>query len=454
VNPLRRWVAQRLNRGLAPGRQIDLRVGWPLAILPLILLNQLLAPHAVWVTLLVALVGLYTLGYLWVRGQAPVVSLTRQRQGTILVAGDRLLEEIVLHNDGPIPVLWAEFMDQSTLPGYLAGRVVACEGNSFYRWRAEAVCAVRGIFRLGPHQLRMQDPFGLFSITIREAVEEAVIIYPRVVQLPTVPLPHGNVQGTEQRRRPLMGNLPAATVADYAPGVSLRNVHWVSTARRGRLMVKELELEPSGNVWVVLDLERRVQRGVGESDTLEQGVTLAASLAAKLLSGREQRAVGLMAYSGEGEAGGLLSVTPSVGGAHVWTLLAALAPVQAGDVGLAALLATVRSRIGRSGTLIVVTAAAAGNVAAGDEAESWLAELVHLKQQGVESSVVFVQTADEGEDAAQATVTQLARQDVPTTVVRAQERFPALLTFRRRRSVLRSTPTGGVVRYEIEEEVG
>ncbi len=376
---------------------------------------------------------------------------TRQ---AILVAGDILHEEIALHNASSIPVLWAEFVDQSTIPGYLVGRVVACEGNSLYRWRAEAVCDVRGIFRLGPHRLRMQDPLGLFTITIDEAVEDTVVIYPRVVQLPPMALPHGNVQGTEQRRRPLMGNLPAATVADYAPGVSLRNIHWVSTARRGRLMVKELELEPSGNAWIVLDLDRSVQQGEGLRSTLEQGVLVAASLAAKMLSGPERRAVGLMAYSGEGEAGRLVTVAPAVGGAHVWTLLTALAPVRPGDVALHTLLATVRSRIGRRGTLTVVTAAASDDVGNGAGPESWLAELVHLKHQGVESSVVFVQGEDGREQAAQATVAQVLRQDLPITVIQVGETFPALLTFRRRRSVVRTTPTGGVARYEIEEDVG
>src|SRR5690606_29025177 len=104
--------------------------------------------------------------------------------------------------------------------------------------------------------------------------------------------------------RPQLGNLPAATVSEYRPGDSLRHVHWMSTARRGRMMVKELEIEPSGNVWVVLDLDQRVQQGSGPMGTLEHGIVVAASLAADLLSGRDQRAVGLLAYSGNGETAG------------------------------------------------------------------------------------------------------------------------------------------------------
>src|SRR5690606_32234651 len=107
--------------------------------------------------------------------------------------------------------------------------------------------------------------------------------YPRVVHLPPVELPRGNSQGGGQRRRPILGNLPAATVSEYQAGDSLRHVHWASTARRGRMMVKDLEIEPAGNVWLALDLQARVHQDDGDASTLEQGVVVAASLAADLL---------------------------------------------------------------------------------------------------------------------------------------------------------------------------
>ena len=43
---------------------------------------------------------------------------------------------------------------------------------------------------------------------------------------------------------------------DYVEGDSLRKVHWRTTARRGRLMVKELEDSPREDVVVVLDAWR------------------------------------------------------------------------------------------------------------------------------------------------------------------------------------------------------
>jgi hypothetical protein len=377
-----------------------------------------------------------------------------------------LQEEFELDNPGQLPLLWAEFVDESSVPDYQVGRIVACEGNNAYRWRTEVLCQQRGLYRLGPHALRLHDPFGLFRISIVNPHHEVVVIYPRVVHLPHVTLPRGNSQGADRQRRPMMGNLPAATVSDYHPGDSLRHVHWASTARRGRMMVKDLEIEPSGNLWLVLDLERRVQQGEGLAGTLEHGVTVTASLAAELLGGRDGRAVGLLAFGSEAAethngvgAGGLVEVLPGVGSAHLWPILSALAPVSAGELQLGTLLASTRARIGRRSTVTIITPVASaipaerGGPTGGMDVD-WVAELVHLRGVGVASSVVLVVPADGALHHGAAMQALLARLDIPCTVLTAGAPLPALLTFRRRRRVVRSTPTGGAISYEVDEEVG
>jgi uncharacterized protein (DUF58 family) len=59
------------------------------------------------------------------------------------------------------------------------------------------------------------------------------------------PLPSGLLSGGEALRRRTHQITPnAAGVRDYAPGDPLNRIHWISTARRRRLMVKEFELDP------------------------------------------------------------------------------------------------------------------------------------------------------------------------------------------------------------------
>ncbi len=487
---IRAWIPAALrwdrlwNRGLPPHARIAPTAGWPLLFLPLLLFLQLTDPSPVWTTLLVGLLGFYGLGYAWVRSLAWAVSVKRRRQGVMLVAGDTLEEEFTVRNASPVPLLWAEFRDHSFLPGYRPDVVVGCGGQSEYRWRSQALCRHRGVFRLGPHSLHTGDPFGLFRLTLEDPRFESLLVYPRVAHLPALELPRGLATGQDRRRRPLTGSLRSASVRDYLPGDSLRFVHWPSTAHRGALTVTDLELEPSGDLWIVLDLERSVHQGEGEASTLETSIVLAASLAAELLGGGQRRAVGLMAAgelagSPDEDGSGMVLLPPQPGKAQLWQILGALAPLQPGDLPLDRLLHSGREVFGRGRTVVVITPVAippaaitpaADGQADGTGGESrswaWISELVHLQGMGLASSVLLVTPAGAGEAPedgadgrrsmapAAALRALLAQQGIPARLLQAGTPLQPALTYRRRRTVLRTTPMGGVVAYEVEEEVG
>jgi uncharacterized protein (DUF58 family) len=440
------------SRGLPPHASIRLAVGWPLVLLPFLVFSQIVTPHPVWVVLLIVLPTLYVAGYLWVRTQVQTVGFERRRQGAVLVAGDVLREEFTLINHGRLPVIWAEFVDTSDLPGYLPGSVVAAPVGGDYRWWKEVECAQRGVFRLGPHRLRLGDPFGLFDAEMRYDRAETLLIYPRVVQLPQVELPRGNAGGTAPRRRPLHGVLPAASVRDYAQGDSMRHIHWPSTAHRSHLMVKELELEPSGDVWIVLNLHDAVQRGEGRGGTLEYGIILAASMAAEMVSGRDRRAVGLLTAS----AATVIALPPQGGQAQLWSVMAALAPAQPTPWSLAELLRRNLRALGRRHTLIVITPAASAGTAGEDAAgagEDWIPQLVAAGRVGLAASVLLVAQPDDEARGADL-LRRLTAIDIPAQVLRTDMPLRAALTYRRTRKVIRTTPTGGAYTVEVEEEVG
>ena len=117
----------------------------------------------------------------------------------------------------------------------------------------------------------------------------------------------------------------AAGMRDYAPGDSLNRIAWAPTARLGRLVVKEFELDPTADIWIVLDMDWAVHHGgaMGGEDERRQAdqrpapsplaprsravagsteefcVVGAASLAAHFLD--QKRAVGLLAVGGHHE---------------------------------------------------------------------------------------------------------------------------------------------------------
>jgi uncharacterized protein (DUF58 family) len=396
--------------------------------------------------LLVALIGLYAGAFAWVRAQAEAITFTRRRQDSLLVAGDILHEDFELHNTGRLPVLWAAFIDESDLPNYMAGSVIATGPGGSYRWWKEVECSHRGVFRLGPHRIRLGEPIGLFETEIKTDRFETLLIYPRVVQLPPVDLARGAAGGVASRRRPLMGVLPAASVRDYAYGDSMRHIHWPTSAHRGQLMVKEMEREPSGDVWIALDLCEAVQRGEGRTGTLESSIMLAASVAAELVSGRDRRAAGLLMASGDE----VVVLPPQPGQAQLWAIMAALAPARPSVWSLAELLRRTRGSLGRRHTLIVITADLGEGAG---ERDGWMAQLVQLYRQGLGGTVLLV-TQPEDEGAAEVVLTALERLDTPGRIMRTDMPLRAALTYRRKRRVIRTTPTGGAYTVEVEEEVG
>lgn len=448
--PLAAWGdfnRKLLNRGLPANAVIRLHVRWPLFALPIILLAQMIMPDPVWTTMAVMIVICYTGAWLWTRALARGLYLERSRHGTMLVVGDTLEEEFVVHNTSSTPAVWAELIDNSTLPGYNVGRVVAPGANSSDKWRATAICPRRGIFQLGPHTLRSADPLRLFELDITDTRSELLLIHPRVVQLPTFPLPRGYASGDDRARRPLLGTLPSSGVRGYQPFDDTRFIHWPSTARQGHLMVREMELEPSGDIWLLFDADIDGVSTQGDASTFETGLIATVSLAAQFLEGSSGRAVGLLSASGAPAQA--VTVPPAAGRGHLWSMLAALAPLDPAPLPLAELLAGSRHLIGSRTSVVVVTS----QLANPDAVQRWSAELLRITAGGAAAGV-FLVTTQQTAPAADELRALLARHAIRVQTLPVDARLAALITHRRRRVELRSTPSGGVVRVEIEEEVG
>jgi uncharacterized protein (DUF58 family) len=68
------------------------------------------------------------------------------------------------------------------------------------------------------------------------------------------------------------------SVRDYQQGESLRRVHWPSTARRGALMVKELEDSPRDEIAVLLDGDAEAVAGSPPESSFDAAVRVAGSI--------------------------------------------------------------------------------------------------------------------------------------------------------------------------------
>ncbi len=370
-----------------PNVTIELKKRWLLGLLAIFFVLQLVNPSRVWMFLLLGIGGVLGFSYFWARQLSERMALTREQYYGWVHVGDMLEERFTLVNDAILPVVWVEIDDQSDLPGYSARTVRSADGRQTIQWRTEGICRQRGLFSLGPWRAQTGDPLGLFQVSLDYPLSRTILVYPPIVHLPTLRLPRGAATGAGRTsRRALEITANAAGVRGYVPGDSINRIHWRTTARQDSLMVKTFDLEPSGDLWIVLDLDAAVQAGQEEESTEEYGVILAASLSNRTL--RENRAVGLVAYGTESQLNGPSPepaptlVLPQKGTAHQWRILQALATVRAGgNWPLERVLAEMDRNLGRGTTLAVITPSCDPD---------WVAGLLPPMRRGVTPTVVLL----------------------------------------------------------------
>jgi uncharacterized protein (DUF58 family) len=293
--------------------------------------------------------------------------------------GESLQATYTVRNTGRLPKPWLEVHNPSTLPVPLPGRALSLGPRSERAWSRRVALVRRGHFRVDPLLVRTGDPFGLFEASATVGASAAVVVYPRVEPLPRWRLPASTLDGSSASPERTQQATPLVTsIRPYAPGDAYNRIHWKSTARQGDLQVKEFDLEQTADLWIFLDLDRRVQAGEGDESTLEAGVRVAAALSAHALG--ENRAVGIIA------AGHHTAMLPADRGPRqhqkVMALLAAV-----GDDGISPLVETLIAglpRVRRGMTAVIVTPSLE---------RDWLPPLGALRMRGVASVVCLLDRA-------------------------------------------------------------
>jgi len=137
----------------------------------------------------------------------------------------------------------------------------------------------RGRYPLGPGRLVAGDPLGLRTVELEVPSQTTLLVRPRVAELTTLFTETGawNDGGRRaQVRRP--SGLEPHGVREYVEGEPLRAVHWPTSARRGELMVRELEDAPRDSVAVVLDVDAATHVGAPGGSSLDEAVRAAAAI--------------------------------------------------------------------------------------------------------------------------------------------------------------------------------
>lgn len=196
--------------------RIELQGRWLLGLIGTLAMLQAVAPHRAWVMLIVGIGGGLGLGYLWARNLGSRIAITREQFYGWVHVGDLLEERFTLDNGSALPAVWVEIDDHSTMPGYSACSVRSVGSHEKIQWRTEGLCRQRGVFTLGPWQVRCSDPFGFWHVTLNFPDAQSILIYPpwftfRPSSYRRVPRPGQGMPASNRWRAPTMPGACAPT---------------------------------------------------------------------------------------------------------------------------------------------------------------------------------------------------------------------------------------------------
>jgi uncharacterized protein (DUF58 family) len=269
-------------------------------------------------------VGLFAaplLAWLWVRLTARPTALRRRTGHRELVEGGRVVVEIDVRAEGGLLPARATMVEQV---GDLGSREVPLRHRGHaLRGRYTIDPAPRGRYTLAAAELRVDDPLGLAESRTPLTRSDTLLVYPRVYALDGLFTDSGSAGGDEGRALlHRTAGYDLHSIRDFQQGESLRRVHWRSTAKRRKLMVKELTELPRDESAVLLDCDRTAEVGAPGSSSFDAQVRATASLLNRMVEAGQRCSLVI-----HGNTRRRIRVQP--GGGEWGTALAALAAVRA-----------------------------------------------------------------------------------------------------------------------------
>lgn len=263
--------------------------GWALVLIAFLLYFFANQTQVGWLYVLCALtVGLWLGARFFPRRMLNGLTLTRR------INGAHLPTELELYENQPLTIE-LEIKNSSRLPALQirGGEVcplapVADRDQAFFIQHIparasvtvcyETLCARRGWFEFPPTPLTTRAPFGFYAAARTLVAPTGVLVFPEYRQLQRLPL-FDRVPAQENPFPQIGLTGEFIGVRDYRPGDARRQVHWRSSARAGRLIVKEFAEETQPGLTIALDLRVSSVSGVDPHTSLELAIKIAATLA-------------------------------------------------------------------------------------------------------------------------------------------------------------------------------
>ncbi len=147
----------------------------------------------------------------------------------------------------------------------------------------------RGVVRVGPVRTVRADPIGLVRRELLWTEAEEVFVHPRTIGVPSTTT--GFIRDLEGNPTRQISNSDVSfhALREYVPGDERRYIHWKSTAKTGRYMVRQFEETRRSHLVIALSL---ASADYADDEEFELAVSVAGSLGVRAI--RDARAVSVV----------------------------------------------------------------------------------------------------------------------------------------------------------------
>lgn len=341
-------------------------------------------------TVIYFLAATYLLSRIWL--QRTMKNLAVQRHFVDRAfTGDEVKVDLTVRNGGWLPVPWMEVSE--SLPVQLRAmsfrsRVISLGSHEPWTFSYTLSCRRRGYYQVGPMTVQTGDLLGIQGRVLARVEPARMTVYPRVVALSQLGIPTRSPMVALAARSPLFEDASRIMgVRDYRRGDSPRRIHWSSTARANRLVVKQYQPAIARETLICLNLDEDDYDSRRRFYATELAIVVAASIASHVIL-KERLPVGLVTEAVDPlfDERRRIALAPRAERGHLMAnLLETLARVQPTTAApLTDLLRRETVHLSWGATVVVIT---------GQESEELLNTLIYLQRSGYAVSLVLVQPA-------------------------------------------------------------
>lgn len=192
-----------------------------------------------------------------------------------VVAGAEIGATLDVRNNGAHLSL-PGIVDVPVGEGLVEAHVPLLRPGAHHREQLTIAAHRRGVIDVGPMTITRGDPIGILRREMRWPDVQRIHVHPVTVRVPSTSA--GMIRDLEGTPSTTLvdADLSFHAVREYVVGDSQRHVHWKSTAKTGKLMVRQYEESRHARIAIILDLDHESYES---DDEFENTVSAAASLA-------------------------------------------------------------------------------------------------------------------------------------------------------------------------------